>query len=185
MPADRPPLIVTAHLDDASFAVLDGLRHRHFPAKLNRIPAHISLFHHLPGDEEPRVLATVRALAGRTVAFALQPLAARSLGRGVALAYESAELAALRAALARELAAWLTPQDRQGFKPHVTIQNKVEASAARALLAELAGVPPPPCRVEGVAIWRYLGGPWERVATCPFADVARTDPPPQLGDTTA
>ena len=172
MRAERPPLIVTAHLDDASFAVLDGLRRRHFPAKLNKIPAHVSLFHHLPGEEEPGVLATARALAGQTRAFALRPLAARSLGRGVALAYESDELATLRGTLATAWAAWLTPQDRQGFKPHVTIQNKVEADAARALLAAMTGVEPPPCRVEGVAIWRYLGGPWERVATCLFADVA-------------
>ena len=170
MPAERPPLIVTAYLDDASFAVLDGLRRRHFPAKLNRIPAHVSLFHHLPGEEEPKVVATVRALAGRTHAFALRFLAARSLGRGVALAYESEELVTMRAALATAWAPWLTPQDRQGFKPHVTIQNKVDADAARALLAAMAGVEPPPCRVVGIAIWRYLGGPWERVATCLFAD---------------
>ena len=172
--ADAPPLIVTAHLDAASFAALDGLRRRHFPAKLNKIPAHVSLFHHLPGAEEARIVATVRALAERTKRFALRPGAARSLGRGVALAYDSAELVALRGALAREWADWLTPQDRQGFKPHVTIQNKVEASAARALLAQMADAEPPGCVVEGVAIWRYLGGPWARVATCLFADVVPT-----------
>ncbi len=173
MSAELPPLIVTAHLDAASFALLDGLRRRHFPAKLNRIPAHVSLFHQLPGAEEPAVVATVRALAGRTHAFALRPGMARSLGRGVALAYESADLALLRGTLAREWAAWLTPQDRQGFKPHVTIQNKVDPAVARALLTEMAGLEAPPCRVEGIVIWRYLDGPWERVATCLFADVAR------------
>ena len=171
VPGERPPLIVTAHLDAASFAVLDELRRRHFPVELNKIPAHISLFHYLPGAEEPRIVATVRALAGRTRSFSPRPVAARSLGRGVGLAYESAELATLRGTLAREWAAWLTPQDRQGFRPHVTIQNKVEPAVARALLAELAGVEPPPCRVEGIAIWRYLGGPWQRVTTCPFTGV--------------
>ena len=179
MIADPPPLIVTAHLDAASFAVLDGLRRRYFPARLNRIPAHISLFHHLPGAEEPAIVATVRALAGRARSFALRPLAARSLGRGVALAYDSAELAALRGTLAKEWAAWLTPQDRQGFKAHVTIQNKVEPATARALLAQMTGLEPPGCRVEGVTIWRYLGGPWERVATCPFTDVSAA---PSQGD---
>ena len=169
---DPPPLIVTAHLDSAGFAALDQLRRRHFPAKLNRIPAHISLFHHLPGAEEPRVVATVRSAADRARSFALHPAAPRSLGRGVALAYESADLVALRGGLARDWAEWLTPQDRQGFKPHVTIQNKVEAAAARALLASLEGVAPPPCHVEGITIWRYLDGPWTRVATCLFADIA-------------
>ena len=176
MLTERPPFIVTAHLDAAAFALLDGLRRRHFPAKLNRIPAHISLFHHLPGAEEHRILATLRALAGETRSFALQPVGARSLGRGVALAYASDELAALRGALAGDWAAWLTPQDRQGFKPHVTIQNKVDPAQARALLADMVGAPPPPCRVEGVTLWRYLDGPWERVAYCPFSDVATTSP---------
>ena len=179
MPAEPQPLIVTAHLDAASFTVLDGLRRHHFPPRLNKIPAHVSLFHHLPGIEEPGIVATVRALAGRTRSFALGPASARSLGRGVALGYESADLVRLRGVLAQEWAAWLTPQDRQGFRPHVTIQNKVEPAAARALLADMAGMAPPRCRVEGLAIWRYLGGPWARVATCLFADVASAPSKPQ------
>ena len=169
---DVSPLIVTAHLDATGFAALDQLRRQYFPAELNRIPAHISLFHHLPGAEEPRIVTTVRALAARTRSFDLHPLAPRSLGRGVALAYGSAELVSFRNDLAKQWADWLTAQDRQGFKPHVTIQNKVDAAAARALLAQLDGAAPPPCRVEGATIWRYLGGPWKRVSTCLFADVA-------------
>ena len=181
---DDAPLIVTAHLDATGFAALDQLRHRYFPARLNKIPAHISLFHQLPGAEEASVIATARAAADRTRSFDLRSLGPRSLGRGVALAYESADLVALRSGLAKQWADWLTAQDRQGFRPHVTIQNKVEPALARALLATLQGVTPPPCRVEGVTIWRYLGGPWERVATCLFADIAGPDKP-QYGAATA
>ncbi len=174
---EAAPLILTAHLDAAGFEVLDGLRSRHFPPNLNKVPAHISLFHHLPGAEEARVLATVRTATRDTRSFDLRPVAPRSLGRGVALAYDSPDLAALRRGLAQEWAPWLTAQDRQGFKPHVTIQNKVEAATARALLAALDGVAPPPCRVEGMTVWRYLGGPWKRVATCRFEDCADVDAP--------
>ena len=165
---DDDPLIVTAHLDDASFARLDGLRRRHFPAQLNRVPAHISLFHHLPGAEADAVAADVSRRCRVRQPFDLAPNGVRFLGHGVALAYESPELAGLRGELARDWDRWLTPQDRQGFKAHVTIQNKVDTAAARALQAALAPEPTPPCRVTGVTVWRYLGGPWEVVATCPF-----------------
>ncbi len=165
---DDDPLIVTAHLDEASFARLDGLRRRHFPEHLNRVPAHISLFHHLPGDAGDAVVADVSRRCRMRAPLDLAPGAARFLGHGVALAYDSAELARLRGELAADWRAWLTPQDRQGFKAHVTIQNKVDTATARALHAALAVEPSPPCRVVGVTVWRYLGGPWEHIATCPF-----------------
>ena len=163
------PLVITAHLDDDTFAILDGMRRRHFPPALNKVPAHISLFHHLPGEELATVRATVAQSCRDTRSHDLEPLEARFLGRGVALAYRSPELSRLHGELARQWRDWLTPQDRQPFKAHVTIQNKVEPAVARALHASLAGVPPPSCRIDGITIWRYLDGPWERVKTCSFA----------------
>ena len=94
----------------------------------------------------------------------------RSLGRGVAVALASPELAAIRAGLARAWAPWLTPQDRAKRDLHVTVQNKVTPDAARALLAELAAtVRPERTRAVALALWRYDGGPWEPVARFPFA----------------
>lgn len=62
----------------------------------------------------------------------------RSLGRGVAVDVRSAPLIYLRTRLAAELETWLTPQDRQKFQPHVTIQNKVTPEVARDLLERLS-----------------------------------------------
>ena len=53
MTPSTDPLILTLALDDLSFARFDALRREHFPPTLNRIPAHVTLFHHLPGEEEP------------------------------------------------------------------------------------------------------------------------------------
>ena len=173
IPRAEAPLIVTAHLDAASFAILDGLRRRHFPAKLNRIPAHVSLFHKLPGEELAAVAATLESLCGGGESFDLEPTGLRSLGGGVAIEYAAPELSRLRASLAQAWLAWLSAQDRQGFKAHVTIQNKVPPETARKLLAALReDCEPPVCRVEGVELWRYLDGPWERIETFRFADVA-------------
>lgn len=61
---EADPLILSLALEEESFARLDALRRAHFPAHLNRIPAHATPFHHLPGAEEETV-AAARAPAGR------------------------------------------------------------------------------------------------------------------------
>jgi len=59
---------------------------------------------------------------------------------------------------------WLTPQDMQGFRPHVTVQNKVDPAQARALHSHLAqDFLPLPVTGEGLDLHRYRGGPWEAV----------------------
>jgi hypothetical protein len=144
------------------------LRRRLFPPERNLIPAHLTLFHALPGAEMERVLADLRRACARQ-APALRVGAPRSLGRGVAYAIESAELVALRAELARAWSAWLTPQDRQGFRPHVVVQNKVDPETARRTLTELtAAVEVWSVRTTAVHVWRYLGGPWSSLARVPF-----------------
>ena len=163
------PLIVTAHLDERAFAELDALRRKHFPKKLNRIPAHVSLFHQLPGEEIDAVRATLAEACGATRPFVMAPSELRSLGRGVAISYRSPELEAVHRRLAEGWAGLLSAQDRQGFRAHVTVQNKGEPAVARALLEELRdGAEPPTCRVEGLDLWHYRGGPWEHVETCRF-----------------
>ena len=65
---DPRPLIVTLKLDAGAFVRLDALRRAHFPAALNRLSAHLTLFHHLPGERLAEVgdaLAAVAAPAPR------------------------------------------------------------------------------------------------------------------------
>jgi hypothetical protein len=164
------PLILTALLDPETEAWLEGLRQAHFPPALNRVPAHVTLFHALPGEG----IAAVRAaLALECAALTPSPARigpARFTGRGVALEVECEALAALRGRLARHFAPWLTPQDRQGWRPHATVQNKVSAAEARALHARLlAELAPREAEARGLRLWRYLRGPWEAVGAFPFA----------------
>lgn len=163
------PLILTVWMDDASFARVDGLRRAYFPPDRNVISAHITLFHQLPGTEVDNIVATLRSRCAAQPAFAIEVTALRSLGRGVALALASEPLAQLRASLAQHWSGWLGAQDRQGFRPHITVQNKVTPEAARDLLQSLSrDFQPSLIRAEGLALWRYLGGPWERVLHVPF-----------------
>ena len=163
------PLIVTLLLDEAAQRRFDRLREAHFPPERNHLAAHVTLFHALPGDQLARVDADLAGAAAR-MPFDVEVTGVRSLGRGVAYTLASAELAELRAGLAAAWAPWLTPQDRQRHAPHVTVQNKVEPAAARALLRELeAGFAPYAVTATGLALWRYLGGPWEPLGSYRFS----------------
>ncbi|RVU18127.1 2'-5' RNA ligase family protein [Methylobacterium oryzihabitans] len=168
MPND--PLILTLGMDEAAFASFDRQRRAYFPPKLNHIPAHATLFHHLPGEEEAGIAQTLIALVRTEPPPEIAVTGLRFTGRGVAYVLESGPLAALRGRLAKEFAPWLTPQDRQGFRPHVTVQNKVAPETARALHAELqAGFVPFRFAATGLLLWRYLGGPWEPRGRFAFA----------------
>ena len=161
------PLILTLALDPAAQARFDALRAAHFPPERNHLAAHVTLFHALP--DASAVREDVRAAAERP-AFPVRVTGLRSLGRGVAYVLQAPELTDLRRELAYGWDALLTPQDRQRHSPHVTVQNKVAPDRARALLAELSeGFAPYDVTGTGLALWRYLGGPWEHVETAAFA----------------
>ncbi len=159
---DHRPLILTARPDPGTQARFEALRRAHFPPALNRVPAHISLFHQLPGSEFNAVVARLRLTAREHPAPQVEAVGLRSLGRGVAVTLRSADLVALHADLAEAWEPLLIPQDRHRFAGHVTIQNKVTPAEARATLALLsAGFAPFAFRIVAVDVWRYLDGPWE------------------------
>jgi 2'-5' RNA ligase len=158
------PIIVTAMLGASDFAWADSLRRAHFPPERNLVPAHLTLFHHLPSslaDElRDQLKAEVRGPAPNARIVGLQ-----HLGRGVAYRVKSDELAAIRARLADHFEGMLTPQDQATWRPHITVQNKVEPKVAKALLAELeANFVPRPLKIAGLASWWYRGGPWEQLS---------------------
>ena len=163
------PLILTLGFDAASFAYLDAMRQRHFPAERNHIPAHLTLFHHLPGENEAEIAATLRAIARDTAPIPLAATGLRFLGRGTACEIEAPRLAKLRRDLAARWRDHLTPQDAQGFRAHVTIQNKVPADEARATFETLRAAF---IRFEavgtGLLLCRYRGGPWAEAGMFPF-----------------
>lgn len=167
--ADPAPLIITAALDDGAFDWFDGLRQAHFPRHRNFIPAHLTLFHALPGAQERFVLETLKSACRRQAPIRLDVRGPCSLGRGVAYRLASADLDRLRRQLADAFSPWLTRQDQAPFRPHITIQNKVEPVDAKHLLERLQfAFEPFDILAEGLLVWRYLGGPWEAIDKISF-----------------
>ena len=161
-------LIVTAELGDADLAWLDGLRRRHYPPERNQLPAHLTMFHAVPPSAEGEV-------RGRLAAQATEPpphtmiAGLMNLGGGVAFRVVSEGLDRIRGDLAADLHGLLTAQDSAGWRPHVTIQNKVPPRTARALFEDLqASFEPRPLHIRGLGLHRYLDGPWQFLADYPF-----------------
>nr|WP_277991124.1 2'-5' RNA ligase family protein [Sphingomonas panni] len=155
------------HEDQAWF---DRQRRAYFPPERNVLAAHCTMFHHLAPELGPELKQRLSGLTRAVSAPVARVGGLMNLGRGVAYRIESPDLESLRADLADAFASMLTPQDRAGWRPHVTIQNKVEPAAAKALLAELsAGFAPRPLKIAGLASWWYRGGPWESFSRHMFA----------------
>ena len=161
-------LIVTAELAPPDFAWLDRLRRAHFPAERNQLSAHLTMFHALPPSVEGEVRATLSRFASeRPPSASIEGL--MNLGGGVAFRVASQDLDRIRLELAQDFHGLLSAQDSGGWRPHVTIQNKVPPKDARALLERLeSDFRPRPLAISGLGLHRYLGGPWEQLAIYPF-----------------
>jgi 2'-5' RNA ligase len=163
------PLILTLKLDQTTFTFFDRLRQQYFPSAKNFLSAHVTLFHRLPGDQEHQIQQVLQALCSDTSILSLTFPGLRFLGQGVAVEVSSPALVHLRQQLATEWSPWLTRQDQQRYKPHVTLQNKVTSEAAHELYDRLnnewqcfSG------QGEGVLLWYYKGGEWELASEFPF-----------------
>ncbi len=163
------PLILTLKMDDPSQERFDRLREEHFPRERNFIPAHLTLFHKLPGDREGEIVEALQDFCRGQEPFSLIATGLVFMGRGVGYRLESPALPTVRKKLADGWWAWLGAQDRKGFRPHVTVQNKVPPEEARALHRRLEGsFSPFEVGAEGLLLWRYFGGPWGRVGAYGF-----------------
>lgn len=161
-------MIVTAELAPADLAWLDALRRRHYPADRNQLPAHLTMFHALPpsleGEARHRLALAASAEAPCAIIAGLM-----DLGGGVAFRVVSEGLDRIRNNLVVAFHGMLGAQDSGGWRPHVTIQNKVPMLEARRLLETLeVGFQPRPLGIRGLGLHRYLGGPWQTLRTWPF-----------------
>ncbi len=153
------PIIVTLQLNEARTAFFQSQRERYFPAHINYIGAHLTLFHNLPGERFDLILETIGRCCAARAAFDIGVSGVMRLGRGVAYEIQSDHLLELHTELAATFASWLTRQDKERFRPHITVQNKVPPHEADALYEHLkANFSSFTARAEGIQLWFYEGG---------------------------
>ena len=171
------PIILTALLGPDDFAWADALRRVHFPPERNHLRAHLTLFHHLPPGLVGELCGVLRDLT-RDPAPRARLVSVVSLGRGVAYAVDSPDLHDIRAQIADRFAPMLMPQDRAGWRPHITVANKIAPDAARTLLGDLqSGFRSRPLVIAGLAAWWYRGGPWDAIGAWAFGSGHSMKPP--------
>lgn len=175
--ADQPPpalrshapFIVTAELPSAVFAWANDLRRTHFPPERNNLAAHVTLFHSLAPslrEELPRELAR---MAGEYAPPAAEIDGLMDLGGGTALLIRSGGMQAIRGELAELFFTMLTAQDRGKKKLHITVQNKVDRAAAKALQGELvASIAVRQFAFTGLGLHIYRDPRWESVGVWKF-----------------
>ncbi len=164
------PVIVSALFGRQDQAGFDALRREHFPRERNVLAAHLTLFHHLPPSALDELKRRLNGATRGVRAPAARASGLMSLGRGVAIRIESPGLTEIRRELCLAFAGLLTPQDAGGWRPHVTIQNKVAPSLAKLLLTALGKeFQPRDVEIAGLAAWYYRGGPWEPISRHMFA----------------
>jgi hypothetical protein len=166
---DRRPIILTAKMGDQDFAYTNRLRRQFYPAERNQVPAHITLFRHLPGHAEAEITGLMRDITAQLRAPKAMLADILKLSGGVALLVESEELRAIRAAIAEHFHGLLTQQDQGHPRMHITIQNKVKTDLAKQCYAAvLEGFQPRPLAIIGLQSHRYDGGAWEDLSAMRF-----------------
>lgn len=161
-------LIVTAEIATGDFSWLEGLRRAHYPPERNRVPAHLTMFHAIAPSAEAELCGRISRIVRRKPPRA-EIAGLMDLGGGVAFRIVSPDLDAIRGELGHDLHGLLGAQDSGGWRPHVTIQNKVAPKVARELKQSLdRGFTPRSLAISGLGVHRYLGGPWENVAVYRF-----------------
>lgn len=166
---DAAPLILTALIEPAAAARFEAMRRAYFPVARNKTPAHLTLFHALPGAQLSEIEDELAERCWQAEPFSARARGLRFLGAGVAIDIEAPALLSLHAGVAQGWRDALTPQDRQRFNPHVTVQNKVTPTHARQTFDALQAVFEPfDFDIEGLELWHYRGGPWEAAGRFPF-----------------
>jgi len=162
------PIILTLKINAEAAEYFTGLRKKHFPAERNYLDAHLTLFHHLPGNE-PQISEAVKTVCQQQKSIVLQVARVVNIGAGVAFKLETDLLKQIHKKLQQQWMQWLTPQDKQTLWPHITVQNKVERQTAVQLQQELSlGFLPFEIQGLGFTLWEYLGGPWELIQSLDF-----------------
>ena len=169
MSEDMRPLILTACLDETSQAFFNEKRKTFFPPERNFLDAHLTLFHALPAQEFSTIDNVLNTIASQHSVLHGRADDIFFMGFGSAYHIDCPALNDMHKTLSNLWHDWLTRQDSQTFKPHVTFQNKVDPNLAKKTFHECRALFEPfDVQIRGLDLWHYDNGPWTHISKYNF-----------------
>lgn len=156
------------------------MRKKYFPPRINKLDAHLTLFHALPGSKlQSDILPVLISVASNTTSFRVHAAQPFRMKKGIAISvpkHEGGQQAQqIHKALQRPWleAGFLSEQDQGGCRVHYTIMNKVddEGEVAKAMKEVEESWPGNWGTVDGLGLWRYAKGFWRWEKAFTFRDV--------------
>ncbi|KAL8834140.1 MAG: hypothetical protein Q9170_003887 [Blastenia crenularia] len=163
--------ILTLNTDEAHDKAVTALRNQHFPAKLNKLSAHIALFRALPGSELSTIQAAIEDVVNQYNPFPISTGKPFLLAHGVGLEADVKPAQEIFRTLKAKWNHFLSKQD-QSFKAHYTIQNKVEDKKVmeRTLHEVQRSFTGSTGTVTGLSLYLYSRGYWKLRQFYPFTE---------------
>ncbi|KAM0702005.1 hypothetical protein Q7P35_010915 [Cladosporium inversicolor] len=179
-PQQEPVYVLTLLTDEAHQKRMTALRKKYFPPKLNKLGAHLTLFHALPESKlESTIVPTIKRVAAEWQPFSVNAAKPFRMKKGIAISVpknQGGDLAqkvhgALLGAWEGEW--WLSEQDAGGMRAHYTIMNKVddEGEVTDAMEEVTGSWKGDRGTVVGLGLWRYEKGYWKWVEAFEFGRV--------------
>lgn len=186
---DEEAYILTLLTDRAHHKRMTEVRNKYFPRRLNRLAAHLTLFHALPGSKlDSDIIPVIERVAGITEPFTITASEPFRLNkRGIAIDVLTQDGGNRAKELRDQLQkpwyskGFLSQQDAgktsRSF-PHYTVMNKVddEVEVQKALGELKAEFKTDRGIVEGFALYRYEKGFWRWVRKFEFRPAEKTEP---------
>lgn len=172
--------VLTLKLEDSLSQPLNELREQYFPRKLNRTPAHVTLFHALPHSQMEMLSSGLTELATKTTPFMVTTGGPFRMRKGVGVNVDAGyqDIKNVHASLQSTWLPFLSEQDAGGFRPHWTVMNKVNEeeevdTAFHAVRNELA-TNAREGQAIGLDLWKYHRGNWVWANEYRFGDAGKT-----------
>jgi 2'-5' RNA ligase len=159
--------VLTLKISDQVAQPMNALREQWFPVRLNKTPAHLTLFHALPHSRLKDIQMGLVSATERTEPFVIstgRPFRMRR-GVGIGLGLGRGEAKAVHGSLRETWSEFLSEQDAQGWRPHWTVMNKEDEEArvkeAFESINETLGKDEMNGMAKGLSLWIYNRGKWD------------------------
>ncbi|KAF2163265.1 hypothetical protein M409DRAFT_37287 [Zasmidium cellare ATCC 36951] len=161
--------VLTLLTDKRLHERMTAIRNQYFPKRINKLAAHLTLFHALPESRlESNIIPLLKEVTAKTSPFAIKADKPFRLKKGFAVSVSSriggTQAKQIHQVLQDEWQRedFLSEQDAGGCRLHYTLMNKVdeEVEISKAYDDLLDHWRPESGNAEGLAVWKYDRGFW-------------------------